>query len=496
MSKNYQIFRKKCKLSSVKHKAVKGAMFQSIGGIAQVVIRLIGSMVLARLLVPDDFGVFALVVLVYGLLAQLKTFGAIQAIIARQNVTQRQLSTSFFINFTINLTLFILLWLIATLIADIYDEQRLVDALKVISFIFLFHAFSTVPAALLERSMHFHYVNIIAVSGAIVETVLSIVLVYYYNFDYWALVWGLVIAELYMTLLKILLAGWIPTFEFSKISSLFFIRYGAYLSGENVLMYFRQNIDYFIIGKMLGTTSLGIYSFAYRILNLVSTRLLGPISGVINPSMSIMKTREEVINAFLKFTKYNGYIAAPILISMFVLAEPIILLLWGNQWHEAIPLMKVLVVVAGVQALALPIGSVFLRYNDTKTLFKISIIKVFSSVLIVITFGYFFKIIGIAYGMVVSTILSYFISFYYLKEVVQISFQNIFIALRPLLIISIFTLITTSYAYSLFSFENYLLNIIITTIVCIFSYIGIMTVFKNEWNEIENIIKILNAKKK
>lgn len=470
-------------------------MFQSVGGIVQVVIRLIGSMVLARLLVPDDFGVFALVVLVYGLLAQLKTFGASHAIIARKNVTQRQLSTSFFINFAINVTLFILLWVMAKLIADIYDEQRLVDSMKVISVVFLFHAFSTVPAALLIRHMHFYYINLIAISGAIVEIVLAIVMVYYYNFDYWALVWGFMIAELYMAVLKIFLAGWMPTFEFSKVSSIFFVRYGAYLAGENALIYFRQNIDYFLIGKILGTVSLGIYSFAYKLPNIVYSRLLGPISGVIIPSMSKMKTKEEIITAFLKFTKYNGYIAAPILISMFILAEPIILLFWGSQWYDAIAIMKVLVIVAAVHVLALPVGSVFLRFNDPKTLFKISMIQGIFAIFIVITFSYFFNLIGVAYAMVVSAIFSYFISLFYLKKVVQISFKQIFIVLSPLLTISIITLSITSFTYSLFSFENYLLSIIVITTVCIVSYIGSMILFKNEWNAIRSLMQIIKLKK-
>ncbi len=471
-------------------------MFQSIGGIAQVTIRLVGSMILARLLTPDDFGVFALVVLVYGLFAQLKTFGAVQAIISKKNITQKQLSTSFYINFSINIILFILLWFMAGFIADLYNEERLIDPMRVMSIVFIFHAFSTIPSALLERNMYFHYVNIIGIIGAIIEMAISIILVYYLSYNYWAMVWALIISEFWMTIIKIILSNWKPTLEFSRVSFLFFIRYGSYLAGETAFIYIRQNLDYFIVGKMIGTASLGIYSFAYRLPNIVYTRLLGPISGIINPSMTMLKTQNEITNAFLKFTKYNGYIAAPILILMFVLAKPIILLLWGNQWIDAIELMKILVLVAGIQAIALPIGSVFLRLNNPKSLFKISIIKVFFSLLTVLLFGYAFGLTGIAYGMTISAILSYFVSFYYLKKIIDISFRNIFETLMPLVIISAIAFSVTYIINSSFYIENHVLNILITSLICFTSYIASIKLFNNEWNEIKNIIRLLKEKRK
>ena len=478
----------------MKHKAVKGAMFQSIGGIVQVAIRLIGSMILARLLTPDDFGIFALIVLVYGLLAQLKTFGAVQAIIARKNISQKQLSTAFFTNFAINIILFILLWLVASLIADIYDEQRLVDAMRVISFIFLFHAFSTVPSALLERRMQFHYVNIVGVTGAIVEVTLSVVLVYYYGFDYWALVWALVAGELYMTFLKILLAHWKPTLEFSRISFFFFIRYGSYLAGETTLIYFRQNLDYFIVGKMFGTASLGFYSFANRLPNIVYSKLLGPISGIFNPSMSKMKTKEEVTNAFLKFSKYNGYIAAPILISIFILAEPIILLLWGDQWHEAVVPMKILVLVAGINVLGLPLGSVFLRYNRADLLFKIGLIKLPISVGSILLFGYLYGLIGIIIGKVVAGFINYWISLLFLHQVINVNTIMVFKTLVQLIIAIFIATFIAILVYNNIKSLNYFIDIIIITPIIFLSFITTLRFFPNEWIEIKSIITLMKRK--
>lgn len=479
-------------MNNLKHKIISGAIFQSLGGSAQVLIRLLGSMLLARLLTPEDFGIFVIATLIFGLLSQLKIFGATQSVISKKNVTQNQLSTIFFMNIFIGFFIFIIMYFLSYPIAIFYEKENITLVLQVISTIFIIQSINVIPTVLLNKKMDFKIINIIHIIGAMVEIGLACILVIYYHFDYWALVIGLVSAEIIMTIIKIYVVKWKPNIVFHKKVFIFYIIHGFNLSGENIFMYFRQNFDGFLISRMFDTHILGIYSFANRLPSIVLTKLLSPISGVILPAMSTMKTEKEVLNLFYKFTKFNGLIAIPLLVSIYVLSEPIILLLWGNQWTEASPYMQLLTIVVFTNILGLPTGSVFLRYGKTNLLFKLAIIKSTISIVLILISAYLFGILGVLYGKIIATLISYFISIYYLNIFKEFNIKLIYsIILQFIIIIILLTFISISiYDFMTLNQFNNIIKILSIIFSIILTQIFILIVFfKNDYNQIKELLK-------
>jgi PST family polysaccharide transporter len=475
---------------NIKRQAIRGAGFQTIGGIIQVIIRLAGSMILARLLTPADFGIFALTTLVFGLFIQFSLLAAPQAIVAKRNISQKQLNSIFVLNIVIHLLISIIIFITSNYIGLFYDEPRLGEILKVISILTLITAFRKVPNALLTRDMKFHYVNIIGILSAIVEVGVAILVVVYYQHNFWGLVWGLVSAEVIMTILVIMTAQWKPTLTFSSNAFIYFLRYGTHLTGENVTTYFRQNIDYFVIGKLLGANALGIYSFAYRIPNLVNARLISPASGVIMPYMSKLKDDEQLIEAYFTFTKLIPYVGFPLLVILFVLSKPIILLMWGEQWHDAIDPLKILVAVSAINMLGLPLGSVFLKKSRPDLLFKTAMMKLPVTFLVVLGMGYWGGIMGIAYGMAFSGILAIGISFIYLQKIIPVSTSRLFKSLFPATVSSLIAALIGYYLDTTIVTLGYLFEIVIISSAIVLIYLStVLVLFKNDFHHIKNLLQ-------
>jgi PST family polysaccharide transporter len=477
-------------LENTKKRAINSATYQTIGGMIQIAIRLAGSMVLARLLTPADLGIFALTTLIIGLFSQITLLGAPQAVVAKRCISQNQLNSVFILNIIINSILAVIIFTASSYIASFYNEAALSTILKIISIVIFIKAFGSVPNSLLTKAMKFHYVNAIAIIAAIIEMGVAIVLVIYYGYNFWALVWGLVAAEISMTLLLILAAQWKPTKSISLRAIGYYLRYGFHLVGENITTYFRQNIDYFVIGKLLGANALGIYSFAYRIPNLVNARLFGPASGVIMPYMSKLTNDEQIIQAYLTFTKFIAYAGFLLLLILFILAKPIILLMWGEQWHDAIDPMKVLVFASASSMLGLPLGSVFLKKSRPDLLFKTAIIKLPVTLILVLGMGYIGGIMGIAYAMALSAVLAFIISFIYLKKIVQISTYEFLKNILPATVNSILAAITVTLFSIIMPDIGYFLEIIIISTIIVLIYISLTALlFHKDYLQIKNLLQ-------
>jgi PST family polysaccharide transporter len=475
---------------NIKRQAVRGASFQTIGGIIQVIIRLAGSMILARLLTPADFGIFALTTLVFGLFSQFSLLAAPQAIVAKRNISQKQLNSIFVLNMAVHLIISIIIFITSNYIGFFYDEPRLGEILKVISILTLIKGLSKVSGTLLTRNMQFYYINIVGIISAIVEVGVAIIVVIYYQHNFWGLVWGLVTAEVIMAILLIVAAQWKPTFSFSINAFIYFLRYGMHLTGENIAIYLRQNIDYFVIGKLLGANALGIYSFAYRIPNLVNARLIGPASGVIIPYMSKLKDDEQIIRASLTFTKFITYFGFLLLLILFVLAKPIILLMWGEQWNDAIEPMKVLIFASAINMLGLALGSVFLKKSRPDLLFKAAVVKLPITLIIVLGMGYIAGLMGIAFGIALSEMLAFIISFIYLKKIVQISTFEFLKNIFPATVISILVGLSVFLISIIIPDIGYFFEIIIMSAVIFLIYISlIILLFHQDYLQIKNLLQ-------
>ncbi len=427
--------------SVLRKRAGVGSIINILTGMVQVLIRLVATFVLARILLPEDFGIIAYASLVYSLFSHLSEFGASMVIVTREQISQRELSTAFWFNLFWFAFLGMLTAISAKILSDFFDVTPLASLLPLYALLFIPLGFASVSKALLNKEMQFKVLNAITLVGMVIETLIAIILVVYYGFDYWGVVIGILCSEVVMSLCYMLFARWRPSLSFDVSFLRYFLRFGFHLTGERVLNYIRHNVDYLIIGKLLGSRELGFYSFAYRIPNLVYTKLAIPASSVLLPYMIKKRQMGRLLlgESYIRMTKYITFITYPILFGIIFLAEPMVLLFWGTQWSMIVLPLQIISISPMIYILSVSIGTIFLVKERPELLFKIEFFKLSITVVSVSLLGYAYGIVGVAMGMSLSAILTFWLSLLIAFRLIKMRISLLLREIMPIIIASLLT---------------------------------------------------------
>jgi len=393
---------------SLTRAAGRGAAWRIGGGFWQTIVRLGASTVLARALTKDDFGIVGLAILTRGLI---QTFGALgmgTGLIAKQEVTEDDLCTAFWTTAAVRVFLFAGAMVGAPFVAAFFRAPELTWVLRVVCISFLFGAASSVPATLMQKRLQFGPTTIIQGVGVVVESAAAIVLVKTTNLHYWALVLAMVITGVVTHTATILYVRWRPRFRFDRASFRFLFRYGIHGLGFSAVNYLNQNIDYLLVGRLLGKGVLGLYEFAYRIPHLVYERLARRVGGVVFPALSkVQSSDERLVAGYVKVVRHIAFLVFPMLAGLAAVAPSAVLVLWGEKWLPIVLPLQMLCVGAAIRSVVTSIGSVFLCKNRPDLPLKLSLVKLVWTAAAVGGLGYAFGLNGVAAGMVVSLLPSW-----------------------------------------------------------------------------------------
>ena len=475
-------------------KSVSGGIWNILGGGWNTFLKLGSSTIFARILLPEDFGVLASAFLIFGLFSQLSVLGAGAGVIAMKNVTKDDLSTAFWLNFIVQMLLFLVFLSLAPNIASFFDMPALTSIIRIMSLRFVLGAISGLHNTILNKLLKFKTLVIISGLGVFIEVFISIILITLYKYGIWGLIYGMIASEIFMALLRLKFVRWVPGIVISINSLKYLSKYGLNLLGESITIYLRQNIDYLVIAKLLDSSTLGYYSFAYRIPNLITEKIAGPIAAMSLPIFSKTQNDKELMINYFEMIKYIMLLTYPLLGVLFISSFGIVSVLWGENWLTIINPMKILVLASVISCLALPIGAVFLCKNKPEFLFKIGIIKLVLGFVMVGCLGYFFGLIGVATGMVIST-LPYFYQLYYAFQITDLSIKDYYEYIEPPLetaILALFMCGIVSVFISMVLSSEIIISIL-NGFVFLISFIVVLNLkFQTEYMKIINIIRMKN----
>lgn len=384
--------------------AGRGVLWQFVGAIWMIIIQLGSSIVLARVLFPRDYGIIGLAALAKGMIQLIGSLGTTSGVIAKKDLSQEDLSTAFWIEVATYSFLFVLSFIIAPLVAWFFNTPQLTLVLRVISITFLLTGAGCISGALLRKQLRFGILKIIEGTGFALQFGLAIILAVVFKMEYWSLVFSVVISSFAITCATVIYARWLPSLCFSRESFRYMFRYGIHGLGFSFVLYFQNNIDYLLVGKLLGTTLLGLYEFAYRLPNTLFNRLALPVGQVIFPTLSkVQSSDDKLAGGFLKTAKYIAFIVLPLLGGLAVLARPAVAVLWGEKWLPVIFPLQLLCINAAIRSVLSSSMSIFLCLNRPDLQFKYGIFQFLVVLAAVAGFGYFYGINGVALGMVIGT---------------------------------------------------------------------------------------------
>lgn len=304
--------------------------------------RLANSIILARLLLPSDFGIIGIITVIMFYCDSFTNFGFARAIIQKTEIKKNHYYSFFSFNLTISLIFFITIQLSATSIAQYFSEPDLSDALKVFSFMFLITACNAGPTVKLKRELKFKQLAIIDSTKVIVSMAVSLTFALN-GFGFWAMIYAMLISQvitffltLFVSKLKLKLS-----LELKYLKELFNFSLWNFIGGQVQL--FGDSIDRLMIGKMLGATTLGFYDKAIGFPMMPNMQLSNRLSSVSFSSFSrLQENPEELKNYFSKIVFINAFILAPLLVGLMSVAESFTVVLLGEKWLPMVSSLEIL----------------------------------------------------------------------------------------------------------------------------------------------------------
>jgi O-antigen/teichoic acid export membrane protein len=474
---------------SIKSNTFSGLLWSFTDLIANKGINLIVQIFLARLLLPEHFGLIGMITIFIAISNSIVDSGFFQALIREQKSTQRDYSTVFYFNLAISIIIYLILFFSSNIISDFYNEPKLEIIIKLISTIIVINAFAIIQRVILNKTLNFKImtkVNMIAgISSGIIALIGAML-----GFG----VWSLVILQLSMSLLSTFLLWinikWIPSLVFSgeSFKRLYSFGYKLLLSGLIDTIY--NNIYYVIIGRLYSTVQLGYYTQAVKFRDIASQTVTNSIQRVTYPALSSMQDdNDKLTHGYRKVIKTTTFLYFPFIVGLMIIAPIIITLLLGERWIKAIPYFQLLCVVG----MLYPINSInlnILKVKGRSDLFLLLevIKKGMLTVLLVLAVWLDTGIMGLITAAIINSPFALLVNTHYTAREISYTRRQQFMDLMPTLLISLLMGIVIYYSGQVLP-KVLILKLILQILIGVIVYISLCKVFRIK--ELDQVYKLI-----
>ena len=400
--------------ADLKQRSVRGGIVTIAAQASKFSLKFGSTMVLARLLLPEDYGLIGMATVVIGFVEYFKDLGLSTATIQRREINHRQISTLFWINLAVGCLVALIIASLAPAIASFYNEPRLKGVTLALAINFFFGGLTVQHQALLKRQMQFTSLAKIEVV-AMLMGVTSAVISAYYGLGYWALVLMLMMTALTNAVGVWLACSWRPGLpqKDSEIGSM--LAYGGNLTGFGLVNYFSRNLDNILIGRRWGSGQLGLYAQAYQLLLLPIQQINNPINSVALPTLSSLQTEPEKYSRYYyKAILLITTLGMPIVAFMFATANDLILLILGEQWLGSVPLFKFLMPAAFIGTFNVAGGWVYQSLGRTDRQFRIGMVMAaINSIIFLVSVNWGAIGVARAYGLSQPILIAFSLNYCY-----------------------------------------------------------------------------------
>lgn len=330
---------------SIERKAAKGATWLAIFQFSGQVISWAATVIVARILVPGDYGLMEMATIITGYAFIFNELGLGQAIIQSPSVTNEQLSSIFWFSLVLSLFFALFALIVAYPTALIFSEPRIIPLTQTTSILFIFSGLQIVPQSLLRKEMRFQTVGYIDMMGVLVSCI-SMIVIAKLGGGVWTLIGGHVIRSFTRLVFLYSITKWKPmtSFKFKKAKQ--FIRFGVLVAIGRSMFYLYEKSDRFFAGRAWPTQSLGLYSFALQLAKIPTDKIVPIINKVAYSAFAALQHDRQRFNVFyLNISKVTATLVFPIFCGGFLVGEDLIRLLLTEQWYPMIPLFRYLCLI-------------------------------------------------------------------------------------------------------------------------------------------------------
>lgn len=399
-------------------------------------IQFIVTIILARLLLPEEFGLIVLLTVFIAISSVFVQSGFSTALIQKKTVDEIDYSSVFYLSLGVATFFYFALYFSSPFIADFYDEPKLILVLKVLSLTLFFGAVNSIQIAIISRNMQFKKLFASSIGSVVISGIIGVAMAYA-GFGVWALVAQQLSSQIFTTLILWFTVKWRPklVFSFERIKKLF--SFGWKLLAAGLLDTIYRNLRNLIIGKIFTPSILGYYDRGEQFPKLIVSNINGSIQSVMLPTLSSYQdNRKKVKDLVRRSIITSSFIIFPTMVGMAVIAEPLVQLILTDKWLPAVPFLQIFcasyalwpIHTANLQAInALGRSDIFLKLEVIK--------KVIG--LIVLGISIPFGVYAMALGVLITGIIASFINAYPNLKLINYSFKEQWKDIMPSLILSL-----------------------------------------------------------
>lgn len=480
--------------ASLKEQTLSGIIWSGLQKSGSLFLGFISSIVLARLLTPQDYGCIGMLAIFIAVSSTFIDGGFGSALIQKSKPTEEDYSTIFIWNLFLSSVLYTILFIGAPSVANFYKTPILSDVLRVQGVILVINALKIIPVNRLRKTLKFKTIAVTEVIVSSISLVITIILAWR-GYGVWALVAQQISVSLLSAIMYWYSSKWKPCLRFSRTSLRELFSFGGYLLAANLINTFSNNIQGLLIGRFFNPVVTGYYSKARQTENLASTLVSQIMDQVSYPVLVQAKDNMQMMKAMLKkFIGILAFISFPMMALLILLAYPVFILLYSDTWVESIPYFQILCVgglavcLQGINYYAVA------AIGKSRDIFKWTFIKRIIGLGLIIAGFYIGGINGLLWGSVMVSHLIYWINAYLCSKYIGYSLKEQFFDLIPIGVVTILSFGIT-YISEGFLPENIYVKGAIQFVIFCSLYLSLSLLLRiQSFENMREIVKILKKK--
>lgn len=474
---------------SLKKQALIGFIWSFLQQFCTQLITFSVQLVLARILMPSEFGLIGMLTVFIGIGTALFEGGMTSSLIRVSTVDTKDYSTVFFFNLGVSVLIYLLFFLSAPYIALFYKQPVLTDIARVYGLSFIFLSLGTVQNTILTREMKFKKQTLITFPALLIGSIVGILLANN-GYGVWSLVYSMLATNLLTSIFLWFSSDWRPQLIFDEDKFRLHFHYGYKMTLSSLLDTIFTNIYQIIIGRFYSPVLVGYYTRANSLMMLPVGNVSAALNKVVFPLFSKVQDDIPALRAtYKKIMLVVIFVITPIIVLMALLADQLVVFLFTEKWLPIVPIFQIICFSGILYPLHL-YNLLILQVKGRSDLFlKLEVIKkLIVVVIIIISFLYGFT--SLLVGYVLASIVALFINTHYAGKMIDYTMKQQLFDILPIFVISICMGLVVFYMNSNLIAYNNISRLIISSSAGLIIYIFLAFIFKfQSINDIQTLIK-------
>lgn len=453
-------------MSNLKKQAISGVVWTFAQQFSVQFINFGVQIILARLLMPQDFGLVAMIMVFISIGQTLMDGGMTSSLIRMKRPDQLDYSTVFVANFIVSLGIYLFVFAIAPLIADFYNQETLKNILRVFALTFVIRSFVAVHVAKLTKEMNFKTQMRLQIPSTIIGAIVGVVLAYK-GYGVWSLVWLNLIQTIVFTIQNWIFIKWRPSFIFNKKRFKYHFNFGYKLTLSALLDSIYNDGYRIVIGKFFSPIQVGYFNQA-ETMRLFPVQQIGTVMGKVTyPLFSNIQGDEKLQSAYKTTMKLVLFVVIPVMLTLILVAKEGFLFLFGEKWLPAVPYFKILAIASIVRPISVYNLNILKVKGRSDLFLKVEVIKKIIGVVAIFS-GIPFGVIGMVISLTGVSFLFTAINMLYCGKLIAYPLWSQIKDISKLFVIGLITF-SISYFVYIFAIKNIKINlVVIGTITTLF----------------------------